>query len=156
MREIQQKYFNPVKEWSKDYEVIGKIFGLEISKNVIPAVFVEYCQEASETADLDDCVLKDFNPEIKFTVTLNGKDITQILQKQNEILKAVDESICTEKDDIMTISNDSGFSDTSIDISDSAFIQDESFTESLTDLLNESNAETQPPENCTSPDLFSN
>ncbi|VDI81409.1 Hypothetical predicted protein [Mytilus galloprovincialis] len=27
MREIQQKYFNPVKEWSKDYEVIGKIFG---------------------------------------------------------------------------------------------------------------------------------
>ena len=141
---------------------------------MIPAVFVEYCQEASETADLDDCVLKDFNPEIKFTVTLNGKDITQIcnietimntykkkaflklVKKQNEILKAVDESICTEKDDTMTISNDSGFSDTSIDISDSAFIQDESLTDSLTDLLNESNAETQPPENCTSQDLFSN
>ncbi|XP_063400739.1 uncharacterized protein LOC134685183 [Mytilus trossulus] len=156
------------------WDGIDRFIGLEITKNVIPAVFVEYCQEASETADLDDCVLKDFNPEIKFTVTLNGKDITQIrnietilntykkkaflklVKKQNEILKAVDESICTEKDDTMTISNDSGFSDTSIDISDSAFIQDESLTDSLTDLLNESNAETQPPENCTSQDLFSN
>lgn len=27
MRDIKQKYFDPVKEWSKDYEVIGKIFG---------------------------------------------------------------------------------------------------------------------------------
>ncbi|VDI31750.1 Hypothetical predicted protein [Mytilus galloprovincialis] len=26
MREIQQKYFNPVKEWSKDYQVIGNFF----------------------------------------------------------------------------------------------------------------------------------
>ncbi|XP_052105699.1 uncharacterized protein LOC127738473 [Mytilus californianus] len=33
MREIQQKYFNPVKEWSKDYEVIGKIFALSILQN---------------------------------------------------------------------------------------------------------------------------
>ncbi|VDI17898.1 Hypothetical predicted protein, partial [Mytilus galloprovincialis] len=33
MRDIKQKYFDPVKEWSKDYEVIGKIFALSILQN---------------------------------------------------------------------------------------------------------------------------
>lgn len=27
LKEIQEEYFNPVKEWSGDYEVIGKIMG---------------------------------------------------------------------------------------------------------------------------------
>ncbi|KAL3843283.1 hypothetical protein ACJMK2_021225 [Sinanodonta woodiana] len=33
LRDIQKEYFDPVREWSNDYEVIGKIFALSILQN---------------------------------------------------------------------------------------------------------------------------
>lgn len=32
LREIKEKYFNPMREFSNDYKVIGKIFGKFLAK----------------------------------------------------------------------------------------------------------------------------
>lgn len=51
---------------------IDRFVGLDITNNCILSSFVDYCQEAVDTADMDNTILQGFNPEIKITINVNG------------------------------------------------------------------------------------
>ncbi|CAG2234761.1 unnamed protein product [Mytilus edulis] len=66
---------------------IDRFLELDITNNCIPSSFVEYCQKAMDTADMDNTILQNFNPEINITINVNGINISFVHNIINHLKK---------------------------------------------------------------------
>ncbi|CAG2232697.1 unnamed protein product [Mytilus edulis] len=155
---------------------IDRFLDLDITKNCIPSSFVSYCQEAVDTADLDNTIPEDFSPDINININLNGTNISnntivnniinhikkhtlkKLLSKKKYILESIVDKndICdSDNNDICDSDNndicDSDNHDNTADDSgfpDTSEMNISTFDSEidLNSICTESNAETQQPE----------
>lgn len=127
---------------------------------------MDYCQEAVDTADLDNSILQDFNPEINISINVNGTNVSNHAivnniinhlkkhalksksksKQKSKVESIVDHDICEIDLSYENTADDSGFPDTSYSENEQhSLVQNETETDSII-AYTDSNAETQQPE----------